>query len=75
MAKYSSQKTVLMSCVLRYKPLITTPGAVAITASSRGHKRQLGLPNEEGFVNCCLSFTIRGDPWGIPSMIVGNFIK
>lgn len=32
-------------------------------------------PNEEGFVNCCFSFTIRRDKWGIPSMIVGNFIK
>lgn len=75
----ASQKAVLTSCVLRYKPLITTPGAAAITAaitaSSRGNKRQLELPNEEGFVNCCLSFTIRRDTWGIPSMIVGNFIK
>jgi hypothetical protein len=75
----SSQKAVLTSCVLRYKPLITTPGAAAISAaittSSRGNKRQLELPNEEGFINCCLSFTIRRDAYGIPSMIVGNFIK
>lgn len=75
----SNQKAVLTSCVLRYKPLITTPAAAgitnAITASSRGFKRQLELPNEEGFINCCLSFTIRRDNYGIPSMIVGNFIK
>ncbi|KIY53905.1 hypothetical protein FISHEDRAFT_31238, partial [Fistulina hepatica ATCC 64428] len=45
----SSQKAVLTSCVLRYKP--------------------------EGFIDCCFSFTIRRDKWGIPSMIVGNFIK
>jgi len=33
-------------------------------------------PVEEGFINCCFSFTIRRDKWGtIPSMIVGNFIK
>ncbi|KIM53950.1 hypothetical protein SCLCIDRAFT_97185, partial [Scleroderma citrinum Foug A] len=32
-------------------------------------------PSEEGFVSCCFSFTIRRDKWGIPSMIVGNFIK
>ena len=32
-------------------------------------------PMEEGFINCCFSFTIRRDKWGIPSMIVGNFIK
>ncbi|KAI0061113.1 hypothetical protein BV25DRAFT_1774341, partial [Artomyces pyxidatus] len=46
----STQKAVLTSCVLRYKPA-------------------------EGFINCCFSFTIRRDTWGIPSMIVGNFIR
>ncbi|KZP20344.1 hypothetical protein FIBSPDRAFT_861885 [Athelia psychrophila] len=71
----SSQKAVLTSCVLRFKPLITTPGAAAITASSKSNRRPLDGPNEEGFVNCCFSFTIRRDTWGIPSMIVGNFIK
>lgn len=30
---------------------------------------------EEGYINCCFSFTIRRDKWGIPSMIVGNFIR
>jgi hypothetical protein len=71
----SSQKAVLTSCVLRFKPLITTRGAAATTASSRVNKKQQELPNEEGFVSCCFSFTIRRDTWGIPSMIVGNFIK
>lgn len=72
----TSQKAVLTSCVLRFKPLITTPGAAAITASSKVNKRPLDDgPNEEGFINCCFSFTIRRDTWGIPSMIVGNFIK
>jgi hypothetical protein len=32
-------------------------------------------PMEEGFISCCFSFTIRRDKWGIPSMIVGNFIR
>ncbi|KAG2340447.1 hypothetical protein BDR05DRAFT_966705 [Suillus weaverae] len=62
----SSQKAVLTSCVLRYKPLINT--------QSQTLKKE-DVPNEEGFVNCCFSFTIRRDKWGIPSMIVGNFIK
>ncbi|KAG2141375.1 uncharacterized protein EDB93DRAFT_1252514 [Suillus bovinus] len=62
----SSQKAVLTSCVLRYKPLINT--------QSQTPKKE-DVPNEEGFVNCCFSFTIRRDKWGIPSMIVGNFIK
>lgn len=64
----STQKAVLTSCVLRYKPLINT---------SSDRKKLVGedAPNEEGFINCCFSFTIRRDKWGIPSMIVGNFIK
>ncbi|KAF9220074.1 hypothetical protein BS17DRAFT_788178 [Gyrodon lividus] len=64
----SSQKAVLTSCVLRFKPLINT----------HPDRKKIGgenVPNEEGFVNCCFSFTIRRDKWGIPSMIVGNFIK
>lgn len=64
----STQKAVLTSCVLRYKPLINTSS----------ERKKLGgedSPCEEGFVNCCFSFTIRRDKWGIPSMIVGNFIK
>ncbi|KAF5380140.1 hypothetical protein D9615_006300 [Tricholomella constricta] len=34
-----------------------------------------GGQEEEGFVNCCFSFTIRRDRWGMPTMIVGNFIR
>ena len=30
---------------------------------------------EEALIACCFSFTIRRDTWGIPSMIVGNFIR
>ena len=29
---------------------------------------------EEFFISCYFSFTIKRDKWGIPSMIVGNFI-
>ncbi|KAG2093754.1 uncharacterized protein F5147DRAFT_720633 [Suillus discolor] len=64
----SSQKAVLTSCVLRYKLLINTQ------SQSQSPKKE-DVPNEEGFINCCFSFTIRRDKWGIPSMIVGNFIK
>ncbi|KAJ3820780.1 hypothetical protein EV361DRAFT_555180 [Lentinula raphanica] len=107
----SSQKAVLTSCVLRYKPQLnispTSPrngpaGASASgmmgagvsgvsTSSSSGPGASLVLnppassntsntgpaivPTEEGLVNCCFSFTIRRDKWGIPSMIVGNFIR
>ncbi|KAJ4490012.1 hypothetical protein J3R30DRAFT_3653500 [Lentinula aciculospora] len=107
----SSQKAVLTSCVLRYKPQLnispTTPrngpvGSSASgimgtgisgvsTSSSSGPGASLTLnptassngsnsgpaitPTEEGLVNCCFSFTIRRDKWGIPSMIVGNFIR
>ncbi|KIK68348.1 hypothetical protein GYMLUDRAFT_35742 [Collybiopsis luxurians FD-317 M1] len=104
----SSQKAVLTSCVLRYKPQLNispgTPrsapnGTVSSsimgagvsgvnTSSSSGPGSSLTLssvvssgagptvtPTEEGLVNCCFSFTIRRDKWGIPSMIVGNFIR
>jgi len=71
----SSQKAVLTSCVLRFKPLINTHSEAAASSVVRGSKKQQELPNEEGFINCCFSFTIRRDKWGIPSMIVGNFIK
>ncbi|KAI5984088.1 hypothetical protein EDD15DRAFT_2177792 [Pisolithus albus] len=63
----TTQKAVLTSCVLRYKPVINTH------PSER--KNDEDGPSEEGFVNCCFSFTIRRDKWGIPTMIVGNFIK
>ncbi|KAF5355401.1 hypothetical protein D9757_012551 [Collybiopsis confluens] len=95
----SSQKAVLTSCVLRYKPQLNinpgTPRSApnggsgimgagvsgVITSSSSGPGSSLTLngssmpPTEEGLVNCCFSFTIRRDKWGIPSMIVGNFIR
>ncbi|KIK33308.1 hypothetical protein CY34DRAFT_813719 [Suillus luteus UH-Slu-Lm8-n1] len=33
------------------------------------------VPNEDGFINRCFSFTIRRDNWGIPSIIIENFIQ
>jgi hypothetical protein len=55
---------VLTSCVLRYKPRVgDAPGA--------GDTE----PAEHALISCCFSFTIRRDTWGIPSMIVGNFIR
>ena len=73
----SSQKAVLTSCVLRYKPGISisssgyaTPLSHRRTSINRENEKQ-----EEGFVSCCFSFTIRRDMVGIPSMIVGNFVK
>ncbi|KIM36253.1 hypothetical protein M413DRAFT_449306 [Hebeloma cylindrosporum] len=84
----SSQKAVLTSCVLRYKPVLklgtsspVTSKAVAAGTSSVSEpgtvvkKEEDHVPMEEGFINCCFSFTIRRDKWGIPSMIVGNFIQ
>ncbi|OSD01024.1 hypothetical protein PYCCODRAFT_1370246 [Trametes coccinea BRFM310] len=67
----SNQKAVLTSCVLRYKPLLPSSGA---TTPARGKDAQ-PPPDEEGFISCCFSFTIRRDPYGIPTLIVGNFIK
>ncbi|EED79354.1 predicted protein [Postia placenta Mad-698-R] len=66
----SNQKAVLTSCVLRYKPSLPSSGAT--TPSRRSTQTP---PKEEGFISCCFSFTIRRDPYGIPTLIVGNFIK
>jgi len=67
----SHQKAVLTTCVLRVKPHISPLPMTHVSPS-----QMQGLPQrEEGFVSCCFSFTIRRDAWGIPSMIVGNFIK
>lgn len=100
----SSQKAVLTSCVLRYKPTSAVGPAVlgspnrflnanlnpnpqkGTTNNNSSSKDQLArgevkkedeevLQTEEGFINCCFSFTIRRDKWGIPTMIVGNFIR
>lgn len=103
----STQKAVLTSCVLRFKPNIAAPSGsvtpairrtantapissslpLAVTANAAsnngvangageaGGKGGANAANEEGFINCCFSFTIRRDTWGIPSMIVGNFIR
>ncbi|KAI1786216.1 hypothetical protein LXA43DRAFT_75139 [Ganoderma leucocontextum] len=64
-------EAVLTSCVLRYKPLLPSNGGAT---PARG-KEQHQPPNEEGFISCCFSFTIRRDPYGIPTLIVGNFIQ
>ncbi|KAF5358803.1 hypothetical protein D9758_008588 [Tetrapyrgos nigripes] len=132
----SSQKAVLTSCVLRYKPILSVgggggssssttaagpgPGGQVVGAglgsrfgypapmlppsNSNGNKNVNGTSGagdadagsgvsengtgtgggaedvddqmkEAGLINCCFSFTIRRDKWGIPSMIVGNFIR
>ncbi|KAL0945753.1 hypothetical protein HGRIS_012042 [Hohenbuehelia grisea] len=69
----SSQKAVLTSCVLRFKPVLNLSGSGSTTPAVK--KEEDNEPSEAGFVSCCFSFTIRRDKWGIPSMIVGNFIK
>ncbi|KAJ7146344.1 hypothetical protein C8R44DRAFT_757200 [Mycena epipterygia] len=76
----SSQKAVLTSCVLRYKPVLPSstalPNAASEVAKAAADGSQPPVQEQEGeFINCCFSFTIRRDKWGIPSMIVGNFIR
>jgi len=68
----SKQKAVLTSCVLRYKPDLPALQTPALAYANLTNPR---ADDEESAVNCCFSFTIRRDIWGIPSMIVGNFIK
>jgi PAS domain-containing protein len=60
----SAQKAVLTSCVLRHRPSVAAEGAEPPAPDT-----------QDGFISCCFSITIRRDAWGIPSMIVGNFIR
>ncbi|KAK7063699.1 hypothetical protein R3P38DRAFT_2819826 [Favolaschia claudopus] len=75
----SSQKAVLTSCVLRYKPTLPSskslPNAASEVAKEAADQPPPAVQEEGEFINCCFSFTIRRDKWGIPSMIVGNFIR
>ncbi|KAF8581200.1 hypothetical protein K439DRAFT_1516623 [Ramaria rubella] len=83
----TGQKAVLTSCVLRFKPNLTSiAGSNSVQNSpvalrpAYGQKRgqqqaSSSTGAEQGLINCCFSFTIRRDTWGIPSMIVGNFIR
>jgi len=67
----STQKAVLTSCMLRSKPVVKQGSGTA----TAGRSPLVTTSGKEGFVNCCFSFTIRRDTWGIPLMIVGNFIR
>jgi len=82
-----AQKAVLTTCVLRYKPNLSTTSQssrppTAIGKRKRDREREKarqreaeGMPEQERFINCCFSFTIRRDLYGIPVMVVGNFLK
>ncbi|RXW15682.1 hypothetical protein EST38_g10168 [Candolleomyces aberdarensis] len=74
----SSQKAVLTSCVLRYKPVVNpnsnNSAGTGVKEEPSDDDTGATQPTEAAFINCCFSFTIRRDKWGIPSMIVGNFI-
>ncbi|KZV92215.1 hypothetical protein EXIGLDRAFT_647485 [Exidia glandulosa HHB12029] len=64
-------------------PPVTPALSHAFGPSMPATPRSVGLPllnmremkKEDRFIHCCCSFTIRRDDKGIPSMIVGNFIK
>ncbi|KWU42563.1 hypothetical protein RHOSPDRAFT_3022, partial [Rhodotorula sp. JG-1b] len=60
------QKAVLTSCVLINQSILSRKRKKA-----GADKRKVP---DDAMVNACFSFTIRRDSYGIPSMIVGNFI-
>ncbi|KZO94738.1 hypothetical protein CALVIDRAFT_538843 [Calocera viscosa TUFC12733] len=84
-----AQKAVLTTCVLRYKPNLSSassnssrpPTAIGKRKRDRDRERERErareemMPEQERFINCCFSFTIRRDLYGIPVMVVGNFLK
>ncbi|KAF5358612.1 hypothetical protein D9758_007675 [Tetrapyrgos nigripes] len=61
-------------------PADEAAGAPHVSREQREWEREqdgtlVPVPAEEGLISCCFSFTIRRDKWGIPSMIVGNFVR
>jgi hypothetical protein len=76
----TNQKAVLTTCQLRFKPMLPTSGSTtpanSLSLQLHGGKDDVQeLAKEQGVIDCCFSFTIRRDPYGIPTLIVGNFIK
>ncbi|KIP10809.1 hypothetical protein PHLGIDRAFT_100651 [Phlebiopsis gigantea 11061_1 CR5-6] len=74
----TNQKAVLTTCQLRYKPALPSSGAAAPGNALNGkfpNASEDQVEKEQGTIDCCFSFTIRRDPYGIPTLIVGNFIK
>ncbi|GAA6052425.1 hypothetical protein JCM3770_000235 [Rhodotorula araucariae] len=63
----SGQKAVLTSCVLINQSVLSR--------KRRKAGADKGKIAEEAMVSACFSFTIRRDSYGIPSLIVGNFIR
>ncbi|GAA5972369.1 hypothetical protein JCM21900_003932 [Sporobolomyces salmonicolor] len=61
------QKAVLTSCVLINQSILSRK-----RKRSGDHKSKVP---EDAMVSAAFSFTIRRDSYGIPSMIVGNFLK
>lgn len=77
----ATQKAVLTSCVLRFKPhpssFIGVSGSEQETPLQPGKamRKSRDRPRQqEGFINCCFSFTIRRDTWGIPTVIAGELL-
>lgn len=73
-----SQKAVLTSCVLRYKPMIKVGSYSPKIPPKKSLKNDEAAgtepQGEEGFISCCFSFTIRRDRHGIPSMMVESLV-
>ncbi|GAA5903482.1 Zn(II)2Cys6 transcription factor domain-containing protein [Sporobolomyces salmoneus] len=73
------QKAVLTSCVLINQSILSrsqkrkrNQQTTEATIAGGGAKKKAP---EEAMVSAAFSFTIRRDSYGIPSMIVGNFLK
>ena len=66
----------MTTCQLRYKPALPSSGAATPGTALNGKSpNDDAADKEQGTIDCCFSFTIRRDPYGIPTLIVGNFIK
>jgi hypothetical protein len=68
-------------CVPSHFQLFPPNPAAPTQSSPVWHRRAPGQDGESnsstsqtGLINCCFSFTIRRDTWGIPSVIVGTSV-
>ncbi|KAL7418232.1 hypothetical protein BDY24DRAFT_432550 [Mrakia frigida] len=65
-----TRKAVLTTCTLSAPTRLLTPpgGRKSSSKSSSSTKRKVEIP-------CCFSFTVQRDSWGVPVVVMGNFLE
>ena len=62
-------------CLQKYGQVAFDTGQKAVlTSCVLKYKPTQDMGQNTQYINCCFSFTIRRDAWGIPTAIIGNFL-